>query len=160
MAIEAPLRPPNADDDRSVGTSLTVLFDGGCGVCRETVRHLRRWDHDGRMEFLPLEMAATSGRPILERLAAEGHLGDEIHVVNESTGEVVCGGHAALALLDVLPGGWLLRPWAALPPTALAADVVYRVASRHRDRVAWLVGLRNEVSCPVRPPVESEDPHS
>ena len=130
---------------------LTVLYDRGCGVCRETVRHLRRWDRDGRMQFLPLDLAATSGRPILERLAAEGHLVDAIHVVNESTGEVVSGGHAALVMLDALPGGWLLRPWASLAPTAIAADVVYRVASRHRDRLAWLMGMPNEVSCPVAP---------
>ena len=149
MVIETPPRPSNADDDRPIGTSLTELYDDDCGVCRETVRQLRRWDRDGRMEFLPLTMAATSGRPILERLALEGHLADEIHVVNESTGEVVAGGHAALALLDVLPGGWLFRPWAALPPTAAAADVVYRVASHHRDRLAWLMGMRDDVSCPV-----------
>jgi predicted DCC family thiol-disulfide oxidoreductase YuxK len=158
VAIETPLPPRITDDDRPIGASLTVLYDGGCGVCSETVRHLRRWDHDGRMEFLPLAMAATSGRPILERLATEGHLADAIHVVNESTGQVVTGGHAALALLDALPGGWLLRPWAALPPTALAADAVYRVASRHRDCLAWLMGMRNEVSCPVAPVVESVGP--
>lgn len=158
MAIETPLPPRIADDDRPVVASLTVLYDGGCTVCSETVRRLRRWDRDGRMEFLPLTMAATSGRPSLERLAAEGHLADAIHVVNESTGQVVTGGHAALALLDALPGGWLLRPWAALPPTALAADAVYRIASRHRDGLAWLMGMRNEVSCPVAPAVESVDP--
>jgi predicted DCC family thiol-disulfide oxidoreductase YuxK len=154
VAIETPLPPTSADDDRPVVASLTVLYDGGCGVCRETIRHLRRWDRDGRMEFLPLELAASSGRPILERLASEGHLADAIHVVNESTGQVVVGGHAALALIDALPGGWLLRPWAALPQAALAADAVYRVASRHRDRVAWLMGMRNEVSCPVGPKAE------
>jgi predicted DCC family thiol-disulfide oxidoreductase YuxK len=171
MAIETPLGSPvgsrnriaerdarRVERDRPAGTYLTVLFDSGCGVCRETVRRLRRWDRDGRMEFLPLESAAGSGRPILERLAAEGHLVDEIHVVNEATGEVVSGGHAALALLDALPGGWLLRPWAALAPTAIAADVVYRVASRHRDRVAWLMGMRDEVSCPVAPPVGASEP--
>jgi predicted DCC family thiol-disulfide oxidoreductase YuxK len=158
VAIETPVRPTSIDGDRPVGTSLTVLYDGGCGVCCETVRHLRRWDRDCRMEFLPLDMAATSGRPILERLAAEGHLADAIHVVNESTGQVVVGGHAALAMLDALPGGWLLRPWAALPPTAVAADVVYRVASRNRDCLAWLMGMRNEVSCPVGPAVDYVEP--
>jgi predicted DCC family thiol-disulfide oxidoreductase YuxK len=101
------------------------------------------------MEFMPLQLAGTSGRPVLERLAAKGHLGDEIHVVDEATGQVVAGGHAAHALLDALPGGWLLRPWASLPPAAMAADVVYRVASRHRDRLAWLMGMPNEISCPV-----------
>jgi predicted DCC family thiol-disulfide oxidoreductase YuxK len=98
---------------------------------------------------MPLRLAATSGRPLFERLAAEGNLVDAVHVVDEESGRVVSGGHAALAILDALPGGWLLRPWAALPPTAAAADVVYRVAVRHRDRLAWLMGMRDEVSCPV-----------
>jgi predicted DCC family thiol-disulfide oxidoreductase YuxK len=133
----------------TAGPRLAVIYDGGCGVCRETVRRLRRWDHERRFEFMPLEMASSCGRPQLEALAAEGHLADAVHVVDETTGRVVSGGHAALAILDALPGGWLLRPWAALPPTAAAADVVYRVAVRHRDRIAWLAGVRDEVSCPV-----------
>jgi predicted DCC family thiol-disulfide oxidoreductase YuxK len=150
MATQPLLRPIAADDDLVVDAgALTVLYDDDCGVCRETVRQLRRWDRVNRFEFMPLDLAASSGRPLLEQLAAEGHLGDAIHVVDESTGRVVSGGHAALAILDGLPGGWLLRPWASLPPAGMAADVVYRVASRHRDRVAWLMGLRDEVSCPV-----------
>lgn len=132
---------------------LTVIYDDDCGVCRETVRCLRRWDHDDRFTFMPLQKASACGRPLLEALAAQGHLGDAIHVVDETSGRVVSGGHAALAILDALPGGWLFRPWAALPPTAVAADVVYRVAVRHRDRLAWLVGMRDEVSCPVGPAV-------
>lgn len=130
---------------------LTVVYDDDCGVCRETVRHLRRWDHEGRFQFMPLEQAAHSGQPFLEKLATQGHLGDAVHVVDEAAERVVSGGHAALAILDALPGGWLLRPWAILPPTAAAADVVYRVAVRHRDRLAWLVGMRDDVPCPVRP---------
>jgi predicted DCC family thiol-disulfide oxidoreductase YuxK len=152
MATETLPRPKSVDREPPANPScLTVLYDDDCGVCRETIRQLSRWDHADRFEFLPLQQAASSGRPLLERLAAEGHLPDAIHVVDESTGRVVSGGHAALAILDGLPGGWLLRPWAALAPTAVAADVVYRVAARHRDRLAWLMGMRDEVSCPVRP---------
>jgi predicted DCC family thiol-disulfide oxidoreductase YuxK len=150
MVIEAlPSRSPEHEDSPHGTGPLTVLYDDGCGVCRETVRRLRRWDHEGRFEFMPFQLAASCGRPTLERLAAGGHLGDAVHVVDEATGKVVSGGHAALAILDALPGGWLLRPWAALPPTAAAADVVYRVASRHRDRFTWLTGMRDEVSCPI-----------
>jgi len=157
MATETLTRPAPDEDtpagrgDRASGGPLTVVYDDDCGVCRDTVRRLRRWDHEGRIEFMPLRLAATSGRPLLERLAAEGGLGDAVHVVDETTGRVVSGGHAALAILDALPGGWLLRPWAGLPPTAAAADVVYRVAVRHRDRLAWLMGMRDDVSCPIRP---------
>jgi predicted DCC family thiol-disulfide oxidoreductase YuxK len=157
MATETLTRP--APEDTAVADSregapsgpLTVVFDDDCGVCRETVRRLRRWDHEGRFEFMPIRLAATSGRPLLQRLAAEGSLADAVHVVDETAGRVVSGGHAALAILDALPGGWLLRPWAVLPPTVVAADVVYRVAVRHRDRLAWLMGMRDDVSCPVRP---------
>jgi predicted DCC family thiol-disulfide oxidoreductase YuxK len=152
MATETLSRQPPVDQTQGAARgSLTVLYDEDCGVCRETVRRLRRWDREDRFEFMPLQQAAASGRPQLEQLAAEGHLADEVHVVDESSGTVVSGGHAALAILDALPGGWLLRPWAALPPTAVAADVVYRVAVRHRDGLAWLMGLRDEVSCPIRP---------
>jgi predicted DCC family thiol-disulfide oxidoreductase YuxK len=136
---------------------LTVLFDADCGLRRETVRRLRRWNHDGRFEFMPLALASTSGRPMLEELAAQGHLQDSVHVVDEANGRIISGGHAALAILDALPGGWLFRPWAALPPTAAAADMVYRVASGHRDRVSWLTGLRDEVSCPIEL-VKTTDP--
>jgi predicted DCC family thiol-disulfide oxidoreductase YuxK len=142
---------PTGTDQTPVKGPLTVVYDEECGVCRESVRRLRRWDHEGRFEFMPLRLASVCGRPQLEQLAAEGHLADAVHVVDESTGRVVSGGHAALAILDALPGGWLLRPWASLPPTGAAADIVYRVAARHRDRLAWLVGLRDEVSCPVGP---------
>src|SRR5450759_29682 len=146
--VSAPDRAPVASSEVS---SLTVLYDGDCGVCGETVRQLHRWDHERRFEFLPFQSASSSGRSAIERLVASGGLGDGLHVVDEGTGRVVSGGHAGLAILDALPGGWLLRPWAMLPPTGLAADIAYRVASRHRDRLAWLVGLRDEVSCPVLP---------
>jgi predicted DCC family thiol-disulfide oxidoreductase YuxK len=152
MATELLPRETPLDTDLAPARGpLTVIYDEECGVCRESVKRLRRWDHEGRFEFMPLQLAAVCGRPQLEQLAAAGHLADAVHVVDEATGRVVSGGHAALAILDALPGGWLLRPWAALPPTGAAADVVYRVAARHRDRLAWLVGLRDEVSCPVRP---------
>jgi predicted DCC family thiol-disulfide oxidoreductase YuxK len=157
VAIETPLGPGDAPTVTATATSLTVLYDSGCGVCCETVRQLRRWDHDLRFEFLPLDMAASSGRPLLVQLAQDGHLADAIHVVNESTGQIVSGGHAALALIEALPGGWIFRPWASLPSTTVAADVVYRVASRHRDTLAWIMGMRNEVSCPVRLSVEPTD---
>ena len=150
MATELLPRPILPDESPTHGAgSLTVIYDDDCGVCRETVRRLRRWNHEGSFEFMPLSLAAASGRPLLEDLAAQGHLGDSVHVVDEVSGRVVSGGHAALAIIDALPGGWLLRPWAALPPTADAADVVYRVASRHRDRLSWFTGLRDEVSCPI-----------
>jgi predicted DCC family thiol-disulfide oxidoreductase YuxK len=156
VAIQTPAHSPAAPDRSS--NRLTVVYDGDCGICRETVRQLARWDREDRMEFVPLSAAAHSGRPILERLAADDRLSESVHVVDESTGRIATGGQAALALLDALPGGWLLRPWTALPPTGQVADAVYRVASRHRERLSWLVGSPDEVVCPLHSagPPESE----
>jgi predicted DCC family thiol-disulfide oxidoreductase YuxK len=155
VAIDIPSNPEVAVGGVSAASSevstLTVLYDGDCSVCGETVRQLRRWDHQRRFEFLSFGSASSSGRPAIERLVEDGGLDDGLHVVDEATGRVLSGGHAGLAILDALPGGWLLRPWAILPTTGIAADMAYRVASRHRDRLAWLVGLRDEVSCPVLP---------
>lgn len=131
---------------------LVVLFDRDCGVCCETVRTLRRWDREHRLEFVALQDASGSGRPVLEQLAGSARLADQLHVVDEATGSVSVGGQAALTILDALPGGWLLRPWASLPPTGVAADVLYRIVSRHRQTVAWLIGLPDEVACPVPAP--------
>jgi len=150
MTIEMP-PPVEATHVSGRSGSLVVLYDAECGLCRDTVRQLRRWDREARLEFVPLEEAGSTGRPLLERLAAEGRLAEELHVVDEATGRVAAGGNAALAIIDALPGGWLLRPWASLPPTAAAADVVYRVAARHRHSLAWMMGLRDEVACPIHP---------
>lgn len=126
-----------------------MLFDAGCGICSEAVRQLRRWDRAHRLEFVSFASAEASGRTVLQRIATDRPLGDSLHLVDESTGQVTGGGHAALAILESLPGGWVVRPIAALPTTAIAADLVYRVASRHRDSVAWLVGIRDDVACPL-----------
>ena len=57
-------------------STLTVLYDGDCSVCGETVRQLRRWDHERRFEFLPFGSASSSGRPVIERLVEGGGLDD------------------------------------------------------------------------------------
>jgi predicted DCC family thiol-disulfide oxidoreductase YuxK len=149
MATETPgaaADPVEATPDRPC---LTVVFDDECGVCKEAVQSLRRWDRDGRLEFVSLHDARASDRPALERLAAEGLPDDGLCVVDEASGSVIAGGHAALAILDALPGGWLLRPWSSLPRAGAAAELVYRIAARHRDTLAWLVGMRDEVHCPA-----------
>jgi len=43
---------------------LTVLYDGDCGVCSETVRQLRRWDHESKFEFLAFEPSARTTRNV------------------------------------------------------------------------------------------------
>jgi len=145
-------------DPRPRSGPLTVLYDDGCGVCRETVRRLRRWDREGRFEFMPLRLAASCGRLRLEQLAAEGHLADAVHVVDEATGRVVSGGtrHSPFSMRC----RWL----APSSLGRLAADRRSRrrrlsrrlAASRPPDMADR---MRDEVSCPIgsTEPSTSED---
>jgi predicted DCC family thiol-disulfide oxidoreductase YuxK len=118
---------------------IVVLYDRDCGVCAVSARQLRRWDRGGRLEFMPLQAAASSGRPALERAARERPLDDALHVVDEETGSVQAGGDAMLSIAAALPGGSVVRPIAAIPPFRWAVRVVYGLVARNRQRLGrWL----------------------
>ena len=106
---------------------LVVLYDRDCAFCTWTARQLWSMDREHRLEFVPLQAAAGSGRPALERAAAE------------------------LPLLDALPGGWLFRPWAALPLVPPLVEGTYRVVARNRHNIGRWLGL--DASTCVAPPV-------
>ena len=120
---------------------LVVLFDADCGFCQATVHRLRRWDRDGALEFVTLQSAASSGRAALERAAAEFALQGILHVVDEGSGATWAGGDAALAIVDVLPGGWLLRPWRSLAPWRLVVGIGYDLVARHRHELGHALGF-------------------
>jgi hypothetical protein len=58
---------------------------------------------------------------------------------------VAAGGDAALAIIDALPGGRALRPWAALPPVRALARLAYGWVARHRRAIGRRLGL--ELGC-------------
>ncbi len=122
------------------GSRLTVLYDRDCGICGLTARALRRWDRSRRFEVVPLQ-EATSGRdPRLAGVAGRYLLEDELHVVDER-GRVASGGDAALAIIDALPGGRILRPWALLPMFRAVARFGYGLIARNRGRIGRWLGL-------------------
>jgi predicted DCC family thiol-disulfide oxidoreductase YuxK len=131
------------------GHRLVVLYDADCAFCTASVRRLRRWDRDGSFDLVPLQLAASSGDPALREAADRYPLQTALHVVDRRTGRVSAGGRAILAILDALPGGRLLRPWASLPTVPVMADLVYGVVSDRRQGLGWAVGIRHEVACPV-----------
>jgi predicted DCC family thiol-disulfide oxidoreductase YuxK len=129
---------------------IVVLYDRDCRVCALSARQLRRWDRRGRLEFMPLQAAATSGRPELERAAAERPLDEALHVIDEQTGTVRAGGDAMLSIAAALPGGALIRPIAAIPPFRWAVGVAYGLIARNRQRLGRWLGLEGPV-CVVGP---------
>ena len=123
----------------SARSRTTVLFDRDCGFCQWTVGHLRGLDRHHRLEFLPLQSAsATEGRPDLAEVARCYPLTHALHTVAPD-GRVSAGGYAMLEILDLLPGGWLLRPWARLPFVTRIVDVVYYEVAKRRHRLGSIV---------------------
>jgi predicted DCC family thiol-disulfide oxidoreductase YuxK len=129
------------------GSRLTILYDRDCGICWLTARSLRRWDRGGRFAIVPLQDAARSRDPRLVEAATVYALEDELHVV-DAAGRVAAGGDAALAIIDALPGGRALRPWAALPPFRALARLAYAWVAGHRRTIGRRLGLELECELP------------
>jgi len=144
MARPSQTRPTHPAD-------LTVLFDRDCGFCNWTVRQLRALDRDRRLSYVPLQSAASlPARPDLAVVAATYPLADAIHVVRRD-GTVEARGRAMLAILDALPGAWLLRPWTRLPDVARLADALYDPLAAHRQALGRLVAAGDPALCDVAP---------
>lgn len=130
---------------------LTVLFDRDCGFCNWTVRQLRALDRDGRLSYVSLQAAAsTPDRPDLAAVAASYPLSESIHVVRRD-GTVEARGRAMLAILDALPGAWLLRPWMRLPGLSRLADALYDPMAANRLALGRLVARDDPAACDVAP---------
>jgi predicted DCC family thiol-disulfide oxidoreductase YuxK len=83
----------------------TLIYDGECGLCRQAVALLRRWDREQALRFVPFQDGPAVARfgIALPALAAAMHL-----VLPD--GRVYAGADAAPELLRLFPGKrWLAR---------------------------------------------------
>ena len=116
-----------------------MLYDDDCGFCVWTVRQLTSLDRHRRLEFVPLQHAAGhADRPDIAALARSRDLARSLHVVR-ADGVVADGGGAMLQILDVLPGGWLLRPWTSLPGVRPVVDAAYLFVAGRRALASRLL---------------------
>jgi predicted DCC family thiol-disulfide oxidoreductase YuxK len=121
------------------GDRLVVLYDRDCGLCTATARALGRWDRHERLDLLPLQDAARSDHPAIVAAGRDLPLSAALHVIDETTGAVRAGGDAALAIAAALPGGWVVRPFGAVPPFRWAVGLGYGLIARNRHRIGrWL----------------------
>ena len=107
---------------------VTMLYDGGCSLCRSEVTHYRRIDRAERVQWV--DISADPGL-----LASVGIRYDEamarLHVVDRS-GKVQTGAWAFAAVWDALPYyRWLARIVRALRLLP-AIDVAYVYFARWR----------------------------
>ena len=121
-------RPMPAEVPPAPRRTPTLIYDGECGFCRESVGLVRRWDRERRLAIVPFqdqERVAAFGIP-LTALAAAMHL-----VLPD--GRVFAGADAAPELLRLLPGKrWLAWPFSLPGVLPLARRVYARIARRRR----------------------------
>jgi predicted DCC family thiol-disulfide oxidoreductase YuxK len=110
---------------------LIVLFDGGCPVCRRTVRTLRALDWLGRLRF-----ADGTRAEVRERVApglTEAQVFVEMYVVDPA-GRRCAGYEGMLRIARVVPLMWPLALVGALPGIRQLGHTVYRRFAANRVR--------------------------
>ena len=105
----------------------TLIYDGECGMCRDAVRLLQRWDRGGRIAYVPFQDAAAARFGIeLPALAAAMHL-----ILPD--GRVFAGADATPELAKLLPGKAWLAPFYGVPGVRPVARRVYAwIAARRK----------------------------
>jgi acetyl esterase len=105
----------------------TLIYDGECGFCRQSVDLVRRWDREHRLTVIPFQdqaRVAAFGIPLPALAAA-------IHLVLPD-GRVFAGADAAPEILRFLPGKrWLARAF-TVPGVLPAARRGYAWIARRR----------------------------
>jgi predicted DCC family thiol-disulfide oxidoreductase YuxK len=109
----------------------TVLYDGGCPMCRRTVRVLRRLDWLGRLTFMDATDAA-----VRERIApglTEAQVLVEMYVVSD-TGALAGGFAGYLWIARAVPVLWPMAVLGPVPGIRHLGDAVYRAIAANRVR--------------------------
>ncbi|HXF95740.1 MAG TPA: DUF393 domain-containing protein [Gemmatimonadales bacterium] len=115
----------------------TLIYDGECGLCRQSVDQVRRWDRDGRIAVVPFQ-----DREAVERFGiALPALAAAMHLLLPD-GRVFAGADAVPELLKLLPGKGWLRWVFWLPGVRPVARRVYRHIAERRHCLARGVPLR------------------
>jgi predicted DCC family thiol-disulfide oxidoreductase YuxK len=110
--------------------SLTVLYDGSCGLCRASVARVRPWDSRGRIEFLDLHDPSAQERfPQVDRETAMRWM-----QAVDAQGRIFSGVDA-WARIGMLLRGWTWIAWILLVPgIRWIAGKIYAWIARNRYR--------------------------
>ena len=122
-------RRSNAETDLSTPPAAdVVIYDESCGLCRATVRALRRLDWRGSLRFLPLQDPRT--RDWYPDLTPE-KLEKYVHVV-DARGRRRLGAEAGRYLTRRVPALWPMAPLLHIPGSAPLWHWLYEQISRRR----------------------------
>ena len=109
----------------------TLIYDGQCGMCRDAVELLRRWDRDHALAYVPFQDSAGVARFGIELPA----LAAAMHLILPD-GRVFAGADAAPELARLLPGKRWMAPLYRVPGVRPAARRVYAwIAARRKCEI-------------------------
>lgn len=114
----------------------TLIYDGECGICRQAVERLRRWDREQVLHFVPFQdgQAVARFRLELPALAAAMHL-----ILPD--GRVYAGADAVPELLRLLPRRRWIAPLFRIPGVLPLARRLYAwIAARRHCLVRGIPG--------------------
>ena len=117
-------------------THPTLIYDGECGICQQSVALLKRWDREHLLRYVPFQDEAAVARfgIALPKLAAAMHL-----ILPD--GGVYPGADAIPRLLALFPGKRWLAPLFRIPGVLPLARRIYAwIAIRRRCLVRGLEG--------------------
>jgi predicted DCC family thiol-disulfide oxidoreductase YuxK len=123
----------------------TVLFDGGCPLCRKSVALLKRLDWRGRLAYHDARDAA--GLPPTAAPLDPERLLKEMHLVAPGGRRVHAGFEAFRWIAGRLPPLWLVWPLLFLPGVPWLGRRLYRWVARHRYHLVPC----GDGGCAVRP---------
>jgi predicted DCC family thiol-disulfide oxidoreductase YuxK len=112
-------------------TQLVVLFDGGCPMCRRTVRRIQALDWRRGLRFVD-----GTNAEVRERIApalTEAAVLIQIYVIDER-GARYAGFEAALQIARVVPLLWPFWMIGRLPGIRALGHFVYRTIAANRLR--------------------------
>ncbi len=111
--------------------AITVLYDGGCPLCRREINHYRRIAVDLPIEWVDVCLAECD----LARFGLTRQDAMQLFHVVDATGTLRVGAQAFIALWSVLPGyRWLSKLCRGLGLAPLLEFVYVRFAGWHYRR--------------------------
>ncbi len=121
-----------------------LFFDGGCGLCHNSVRLLIALDRKGKLTFAPL-----GGELFGERVCPEARAGlPDSLVLSTPDGKLHVRSNAVLRALEEIGGIWTFEAkLGRLIPAALR-DRLYDAIARARH--SWFA--KPKTVCPLMPP--------
>jgi predicted DCC family thiol-disulfide oxidoreductase YuxK len=119
------------------GTTVDVVYDGLCLLCRRSIRVLRAVDIRRRLVYHDAnERAAVSQRfPVLRDVDLDAAM----YAVDDR-GRAYRGFYAFRRIAWTTPAGWWLLPLLYFPGVSAVGERAYETVARNRSRMGCRVG--------------------